>query len=143
MMKQRVFAIFVGALMILSVVGWAMVYVIPKGNNVIQFPHIVTKKLTPEERVYVLQTGRVLIEYFYSNQTDNPDRKIMYENFVTQYKDYAVLEEIEVPENETLEQIIGKFGDSQNLGNVTESDLFPVFCNLAIATPNECLLLEV
>ncbi|MBN2102192.1 MAG: hypothetical protein JW716_04965 [Candidatus Aenigmarchaeota archaeon] len=144
MLSQRIFAIVVGILMLSSVAGFAImnVYQAPPENTI---PSIIDKPLGPQDRVYILQTGRVLIEYLYPEGcTDCSEKIALYQSFVNNFKDYAVLELAEVPANETADRIIGNYGDTMELGNVTTGqDFMAVFCSVAMKQPKECLIMEM
>ena len=144
MLSQRLFAILVGVLMLSSVAGFAImnVYQAPAQNEI---PSIIDKPLGPQDRVYILRTGKVLIEYLYPEGCIECSEKIaLYQSFVNNFKDYAVLEIVEVPANETADRIIGNYGDTIELANVTTAqDFMPIFCSVAMKQPKECLLMEM
>jgi len=146
MLSQRLFAIVVGILMLTSVASFALssLYRMPSKEEV-KIPAIIEKPLAPEERVQILQSGKVLIEYLYPEGCDDCSaKKDTYAKFMDKFKDYAVLEIAEVPENQTLDRIIGAYGDTEELKDiVTEDRLLEVFCKLAIVQPKECLLMEI
>jgi hypothetical protein len=144
MLSQRIFAIVVGVLMLTSVAGFAIMNVY-QGPQKVEIPTIIEKPLTPQERVNVLQTGRVLVEYLYPEGCATCTEKIaFYQSFANTYKNYAVLEIAEVPANETLDRIIGMNGDTKELAEVSTSDTFmQTFCSVAISQPKECLMMEL
>jgi len=144
MLSQRLFAIVVGVLMLGSVAGFALmnVYQAPPQNEI---PSIIDKPLSPQDRVYILRTGKVLIEYLYPEGCiDCSEKTALYQSFVNNFKNYAVLELVEVPSNETADRIIGNYGDTIELGNVTTGEgLMTTFCSIAIIQPKECLIMEI
>ncbi len=142
-MKERLMSLFIGAVMVLAVLGWAMMSMVPQGDAPeFEIPTIMTEALTTEEVVYVLQkTGRVLIEYFYTpNCTECADELEMLEMFATQFDGFVVLEEVEG--NLTRFDMIGMGGNIVNLENeeIDFDRLVEIFCDNAIAMPPECLL---
>lgn len=145
MAKERAMAIFIGLIMIASVGGFALSYA---GRNVNPpqnlIPTIVDRELSPEEVVLVLQSGRVLIENFYlGNCTECIVNNIVLETFANKFDGFVVLEEVVA--NETKLQMIGMGGKIISLKNetISESNLMDIFCDNAIAQPNECLLREI
>ncbi len=147
MAKERIMAIFIGLVMVLSAAGFALNSAINQQNRTptpgFNIPTIVTKQLTTEETVYVLQNGKVLIEFLYAgNCTECPGKISTLEGFAQKMSEFIVLEE--VPANVTSIQIIGAGGKIENIGNMTLSDqnLMSTFCGIAIAQPPECLIGE-
>jgi len=146
MAKERIMAIFIGLVMVLSAAGFALNSAINQNtdqNPGFNIPTIVTRQLTTEETVYVLQNGRVLIEFLYSeNCTECPDKIVTLEGFAQRMSDFVVLEEAKG--NETSLQIIGVGGKIENIWNMTlsEQNLMGTFCDIAIAQPPECLMPE-
>lgn len=142
--KQTGMGLFVAFIMIFAMVGYAFYF---QGDdntqNTVQIPHIVNRTLIPEEKTYVLRTGRVLIEDLYSpDSQESMDKKASLEAFAEQNQQYVVLETIEVPANETKIQAIGANGDITPLDNFTQADLMERFCLIAILQPKACLLEE-
>lgn len=144
-MKQEMAALIIGGIMVSSVAGYAVINVTSRGNprqNVRQIPNIVHRELEKEEKVYVLRTGRVLIEsYFPENCTPCQENNKKLEDFVSGFKDFAVLEE--VPANKTEVKMIGKNGDIEEIENFDRDSLMDKFCELAMKQPTECLLREI
>lgn len=144
MAKERLIAIFIGSIMVLSAAGFAINSAVNQGDSQTpgyNIPTIVTRQLTPEESIYVLQNGKVLIEFFYAeNCTDCPAKMTALEGFVQRLSEFAVLEEVKG--NETSIQIIGAGGRIVDMTNQTLSGdaLMSKFCEIAIAQPAECLM---
>jgi len=146
MMRESIAAIVIGAIMILSAAGFALNSAM--NTAVVQTPEmkiptIVTKQLTTEEAVYLLRSGKVIIEYYYTeNCTDCIDKKAILESFAQRMSDFAVLQEVGA--NDTSLQIVGSGGKIVSLGNMTLNDqnLIDKFCDVAIAQPSECLMRE-
>jgi len=145
MAKERLMAIFIGLIMILSVGGFAVSYagrtITPPKNTI---PNVVERELNPEEVVSVLRSGRVLIEDFYTkNCTICTENNAVLESFADKFKDFVVLEKVVA--NETTVQMIGVGGKIVKLGNenITKENLMDIFCDIAITQPNECLLREI
>jgi hypothetical protein len=146
MAKERLMAIFIGLVMVLSAAGFALNSAINQQGQPapgFSIPTIVTRQLTPDETVYVLQNGLVLIEFMYAeNCTECPGKMSALEGFAQKMSEFVVLEE--VPANETSIQIIGAGGRIEDIGNLTlsEQNLMGTFCGIAIAQPPECLMGE-
>ena len=146
MAKERIMAIFIGFVMVLSAAGFALNSAINQNGNEnpgFSIPTIVTRQLTTEETIYVLQNGMVLIEFLYAeNCTECPGKISILEGFAQKMTEFVVLEE--VPANVTSIQIIGTGGKIEDIGNLTlsEQNLMSTFCGIAIAQPPECLMGE-
>jgi len=140
--KERMAAIFIGMVMLFAVGGWALMNVMPQDTGPeFNVPTIVARELTTDEIVYVLQSGRVLIEYYYlENSTKHIEELPVLEMFANQLDGFVVLEE--VPANSTRFEMIGIEGKILDLSGMelTENNLFGNFCSIAIAQPPECLL---
>ena len=140
--KERLMAIFIGLVMLFAVAGWALMQMIPQ-NPGPQFnvPTIVTRQLTTDEMLYVLQTGRVLMQYYYTtNNTDYIDDLAVLEPFASNFNGFVVLEE--VAGNSTRFEMIGIQGQIVNMedADLSYNSLLNQFCDIAIAQPAECLL---
>jgi len=146
MAKERWMAIFIGLIMVLSAAGFALNSAMNQGSSQtpgLSIPTIVTRQLTSEETVYVLQSGRVLIEFLYSpNCTECAEKAPALEAFANRMSEFVVL--AEAPANETSLQIIGSGGKIEDMWNMSLSDrnLMDTFCGIAIAQPPECLMPE-
>jgi len=147
MAKERWMAIFIGLIMVMSVAGFALMSAMNQNTNTntgFNIPPIVTRQLTPEETVYILQTGRVLIEFMQSPNctTQCAEKTPVLEAFAQRMSDFVVLEE--APGNETSLQIIGSGGQIRDIWNITLSDqaIMQTFCEVAITQPPECLMSE-
>jgi thiol:disulfide interchange protein len=152
-MKERAVAIFIGLIMVLSTIGFAVnrsaIFSNGEGQeNPLSSANIIDRVLTPEEKIYVLRTGRVIIENFY---TDNcsicKENKEVLESFVGKFKGYVLLENVLNNDTVYIKMIgrggdIEKFEDAANL-TVNEDMLMEKFCNLALLQPRECLLREI
>ena len=143
--RQFVFTLVVGVMMITWAMGLALSYNIkttPTGMNI---ENVYDRLLTGTEKVTILRSGRVLIEYLYTTGPDTPDRKALYENFVARFSDYTVLELVEVSAaNQTMDQMIVPSGDVLPLGNITTTDaLVDLFCDKTLVQPRECLLRDI
>jgi len=140
MEKERAMAIVIGLIMISSLLGYALnSSVINQEPPKMNIPTIVDRELSPQEVVYILRTGRVIIENFYpENCSDCLNRNTMLENFAERYSDYVVL--VEVPGNLTRFQIIGSGGKITKLNEtIDQKELMKIFCQVAIGLPKECL----
>ena len=147
MKKERTMAIFIGLIMLTSLIGFALNSAIYQQGNQTQGPQIpsmVDRELTTDEIVYVLRTGRVLIENFYAdNCSECLDRNTVLQSFTSKYSDFVVLENV-ASANETMLQMVGSSGKIVDLVNesITENNLLHIFCDVSIVQPQQCLLLE-
>lgn len=143
MQRERLMAIFIGSIMILSVIGFSLSnarFGVPQ-ENTLDFPFVVDRELTSEELVSVLRAGRIVVESDYElNCTDCSQRNDFLKNFFTRFSNYVVLQIAEA--NETSLKIIGAGGRIRDLEGMelTEHNMLEIFCELAIAQPKECLL---
>ncbi len=142
--RQFVFSVVVGVMMITWAMGMALSYnidVSPQGNKI---ESVYTEPLTGQEKVAILRSGRMIIEYLYIPGPGSLERIPVYDSFSAQFSDFIVLEKVEVSyENQTLDQMIAPSGDVIPLGNVTEAQLFDVFCDNTFVQPKECLLRSI
>jgi hypothetical protein len=142
---SRAFAIVIGVLMVGSTAGYAFLNVTPgQGPAVPEIPTIVDRPLTTEEQVFVLRTGRVLIENFYSeNCTYCPDRTLTLNGFVGGLDGYVVLENVLA--NETRLEMIGVNGKIVPIEDesLDQDGLIDVFCEIAMKQPRQCLLMDL
>jgi hypothetical protein len=145
MKKERLMAIFIGVIMILSMIGFSLSNVKPANtNNDIEVPFIINGSLKNEDLVSILRSGRIVIEDFYqANCTTCPERSRTLETFFGKYKDYAVIQMME--ENQTSLKIIGAGGKIKDITGLelSDSNLMKVFCETALAQPRECLLEQI
>jgi hypothetical protein len=142
---SRAFAILIGILMIGSTAGYAFLNVTPgTGPAVPEIPTIVDRPLTTDEQVFVLRTGRVLIQNFYSEDcTHCPDRTLTLNGFVNGLVGYVVLENVLA--NETRLEMIGVNGKIVPIEDeaLSQESLMDVFCDIAIKQPRQCLLMDL
>lgn len=145
-MKERAMAVFIGLIMVFSIAGFAIESAMHSvnRNTLPEIPTIVTKRLSQDEIVSVLRSGRVLIENFYpENCSECLERNTELEAFANQLDGFVVLESVK--SNETVLQMIGMDGKILNLSDkeINQSYLLDTFCKIAIAQPQECLLREI
>ncbi len=144
-MKERMMAIFIGLVMIGSIAGFAGVQFIPEQQNTgPDIPIIVNRTLTGDEIIFVLRTGRVLIQNHYlPDCTECMSNNIVLESFAHRMNGLIVLEE--VMGNATKLQMVGSDGSIESLENVTitEENLMDIFCDISFVQPRECLLREL
>jgi hypothetical protein len=141
---ERFMAIFIGVIMLGSVAGFALFQTIPAGPEAPQIPNIIKRQLTIDETLFILGSGRVLIEDFYAiDCNDCFEKNMVLESFANRFEDFVVLEEVVVNQtNQSMLKMIGAGGTIVDLENKTvdEENLLEVFCDIAIAQPIECLI---
>ena len=144
--KQRLMAIFIGFIMVASMVGFAMMSYRPEGPGPVILPDVLNRTLTPEERVGILRSGKVLIEYFYNGTCiECVEKEGMYRNFAgsREFKGYLILSH-GIAENETMDWMLNLDGTRIDLDNVNSTkELRELFCDVAIIKPNICILQEI
>src|SRR3990172_6185097 len=136
MAKERLIAIFIGLLMIMSAAGFALNSAMNQGDinttPQITVPTINTRPLTAEETVNVLNyDGKVIIEYSYQNHTVDQNKIAVLESFDQQNSGFVVLSEY--LGNETSMNMIGiqsGQGKIVNMSNMTlsEANLMDLLC---------------
>ncbi len=142
--KQRVFSLFIGIMMITWVVGIAMSSTIQSSQQGLIIQNVYDRVLTANEKITILRSGRVLIEHLYTGTHESLEKKAAYENFVARFKDFVVLETVEVEqENQTVDQMINPNGDIIPMDNVSAGQLVDVFCDNTLFQPKECLLRSI
>jgi hypothetical protein len=147
MMKERIAAIIIGLIMIMSMAGFALVNIIPQDEPVV-IPSILDRQLTPEERLFVLRTGRVLIENFYPPGCGEcRELGTRLKGFAQAFGNFVVLEDVvltNATEADYESRMIGREGMIRDIpSNITDDGLMDLFCSLAISRPKECLLTKV
>ena len=144
--KQRFMALFIGGIMVLSMVGFAMMNYRPQGPAPVQTPTVLNRSVTPEERVGILRNGKVLIEYFYNSTClECAEKETLYKNFVLsrEFNGYLVLSH-GVAENETMDWMLNLDGTRIDLSEINSTEsLRGLFCDAALIKPNVCLLQEL
>jgi thiol-disulfide isomerase/thioredoxin len=141
---ERFMAIFIGLIMIGSVAGFALINTMPTGPSAPEIPNIIKRALTTDEQLFILRSGRVLVENFYAIDCgDCMDKNAELESFANSFGNFMVLEEVVTNQTEEIRlQMIGAGGKIVGLENMTISQdgLLEVFCTVAISQPIECLL---
>ena len=140
--RQTIFTLFIGVMMITWVVGIAF------GSNLqldqqrgIKIESVYERLLTSEEKLAILRSNMVLIEYLHTGGFESVEKRASYENFVARFKQNAVLQIVEIQQdNETIDQMIPSTGDIVPLDNVSAADLVDVFCENSFVQPRECVL---
>ena len=148
MARERLAAIIIGVIMVMSAAGFALNSAMNQGGinttPQINVPTINIRPLTAEETVYVLNyDGKVIIEYSYQNDTFDQNKIAALESFAQQKSGFVVLSEY--LGNETSLDMIGiqggqgKIIDMSNMTLTTQS-LMATLCSVAIAQPPECIM---
>jgi len=158
MEKERLMAIFIGGVMLLSMAGFAVIGLTrfdDSDSGQVQVPGVVKEQLTSEKLISALRSGRVVIRNVYtSNCTACLSRNVDLELFVNGMKGYLVLEEALIkPDNYTEVdgngivkfEMVSPTGEIQSLKNMSLSmdSLFDVFCRISAVKPRDCLLRDM
>ncbi len=142
MQKERLMAIFIGVTMILSVAGFSLSRTrFTSPDQKMDIPYFIDKRLTNNEIVSILRSGRVVIEDLYeANCTSCQAKTEFMKSFLERFKDFVVLEAVEA--NETSIKMIGSGGRIKDITDMelNQTSMMDVFCDMAIAQPKECLL---
>jgi hypothetical protein len=142
--RKFVFSLFVAIMMVTWAIGMALSYNIKTTSSGMKIENVYDRLLDAKEKITILRSGYVLIEYLYIADAGGIDKKAMYDNFAARFSDVVVLEAIAVSaENQTMDQMIAPDGDVIPLDNVTSSTIVDVFCENTLVQPRECLLRSV
>ena len=144
--SQMIFTIVVGLMMITWAVSLALSYNINTGTQqqTMKIETVYDKPLTAKEKLTILRSGRVIIEFYHNGSQGDLDRKAAYENFAARFNGIVVLEAVEVEkENQTIDRMINPQGEIIPLDNVTSDRLIDFFCDTSIVQPKECLLRDI
>jgi len=141
--SERFMALFIGFVMVASILGFAMMRYTPEAPGPVKLPDVLNRTLTPEERVGVLRGGKVIIEYFHNGSCqDCAEKERMYMNFVDSFRGYVMLSY--GVSNETADWMINLDGTQIDLSDVNSTrELRSLFCEVAIIKPNVCILEEI
>ena len=140
--KKVLFTLLIAIMMVTWPVYMAMTQsTISAKPPAMKIESVYDRLLTPQEKISILRTGRMLIEYIHAGGPDAAEKRAVYENFVARFKDFVVLEVVEIQQaNETVDQMISPTGDLIPMGNVTQESLLTTFCEKTLVQPKECLL---
>lgn len=138
---KMAFTIFIGVIMVTSAVGMALSYRPQISSQGMKIENVYEELLTPQEKITILRSGRMLIEYLHTGGEESIQKRADYEIFISGVGDIVVLEVVEVSyENETKNEMLTPSGDVIPLHNVTADELMDVFCENTIVQPRACLL---
>jgi hypothetical protein len=158
MMKERLAAIIIGGLMLLSVAGFALMGIGrfgDNGNQPLDVPNIMNEYLSGEQVSSILQSGRVLIRDVYTGTcSDCVTKRPTLEMFVNSFGGLIVLEEVMIDaDNTTLVdengyvkfEMISPTGDIIDLRDkeLDQESLTDIFCEISAIQPKECLLRDM
>ena len=142
--RQTVFTVVIGFMLLTWVMGTALSSNLMLSSNEVRIESVYERLLTPQEKITILRSGRVLIEYLHTGGFETVERKAAYENFAARFKDNVIIQVVEISEeNQTMDRMITPTGDIVPLENVSSADLFDVFCENSFVQPKECLLRSI
>lgn len=135
-------AILILIIMVLSAVGFAMNSAnFQQESPEVEIPSVIREPLSTEQQVYILRSGRVLIEHLYQEGCSGClDKNVQLESFAGKLEGYIVINE--VMGNESRLDMIGAGGKIVSLENksLDYESLLDEFCDVAIAQPRACIL---
>ncbi len=142
MAKERIAAIVIGLLMIGSILGFALMSARQPVEEQ-KIGNIINRQLTAQEKIAILQSGKVLIEFGWPEDCQTCQQKqSLYLSFVQAWPAFVVLSDFS--SDQTIDHMIGRDGQIVDLTNIsTQEDLFGLFCQQAILQPKECLLAQI
>jgi hypothetical protein len=148
--KRTAASIFIAAIMVFSMVGYAALQAVrsyspPQAQNPLDEVYSVNRTLTAPEKVYIMRTGRMLIENIYDSTGGEIPELV---GFAAKHPTYVFVEQGAINEtaNETAQlKLIGRGGDIKDLdpSNITEEHLFDLLCEFGLRRPVECTLREM
>jgi hypothetical protein len=102
------------------------------------------RPLQPEEKVYILRTGRIVVEYAYDKTSEaNLTARSILEMFFRPLGSYAVVAVYPANfTNQTFAKITGMGGGMKNIESFEEANLTALFCKMTIKQPHECIIME-
>jgi hypothetical protein len=137
-------AILILVIMVLSAVGFAMNSAsFGQEPQEVEIPTVIREPIGTEQQLYILMSGRVLIEHFYQeNCTECLERNAQLEAFAERLEGYVVVNE--VVGNESRLDVIGANGRITDLEDhdLDYESLIDTFCDVAIAQPRACIIRE-
>lgn len=148
---QRLMAIFIGFIMVASIMGFAMMQNAPESPAPVEFPDIINRQLEPDERINILRTGKAVIEYFHGKGCiECLEKETMYQEFVSS-RDFKGTVSLAYgvygnETNETIDWMVDLAGNQIDLTEINSGEgLRELFCGNRVVTvkPNICLLLEL
>ncbi|MBI4176421.1 MAG: hypothetical protein HY518_04395 [Candidatus Aenigmarchaeota archaeon] len=150
--KQQVFAVIVGVIMLASTAGFALFSSVSRfggtsqdgqGNQNPSVPAIVQRPLTTQETLFVLQSGKALIQYRSPAECQECDgEKAILEGFVQQFSGSAVLEETAGNKSVEITTYRGELLDLSN-ETITGENLLKLLCISSAVQPRECLFVDL
>ena len=158
MMKERMMAIVIGALMLFSVAGFALMGLgrfADSGNQPVEVPNVIEAYLSGAEVSQILRSQRVLIRDVYTkNCTQCPINDATLEMFVNSVAGNVVLEKVMIePDNTTTVdengyvkfEMISATGDIVELSGkeLDQENLMDMFCDISLIQPKQCLLRDI
>lgn len=136
-------AIFIGGVMVLSMLGFAMLQSTPEERAPVELDDVLNRRLSTEERISALRNGRTVIEYFYNEScAECPEKAGMYRKFVeSEESEKLLVLSYGVAENETADWMINLDGTRIELDGVNSTgELKSLFCDVALIKPDICIL---
>ena len=146
--KTKIMSIFIGLVMVLSLAGFAGLSLVGRAdvdqnqNTGPEIPNIVYRELEPDEVLYSLQNGRVVMEYTYAENCETCEAdELMLTTVVNRFLGHIILQSIEG--EETSLRMTGVGGSIIEVEDVTEDNVIDVFCQVAPIKPRECLVRDL
>jgi len=146
--SKTAISLFIGFIMIVSTAGFAVMQSAgtnqPAPSNPLDETFQINRTLTPAEKVYILRTGRMILENIYNESGDELPQLA---DFASKHATYVFVEQSMVNASEEGSpepglRAIGSGGSIRDLDatNVTEDALADLICDFGIARPVECTL---
>ncbi|MCK5022600.1 MAG: hypothetical protein KAS04_00360 [Candidatus Aenigmarchaeota archaeon] len=148
---QRFMAIFIGFIMLASIMGFAMMQTTPETPAPVEIASIYERALEPDEMINILRNNKAVIEYFHNEVCiECLEKETLYLNFVNSEEfngmvvvAYGVYGN---ETNETIDWMIDLAGNQIDLTEITtDKELRELFCSNDVITvkPNICILQEL
>ncbi len=147
MQRERIFAVIVGLVMLLSVVGFAATgfrFGTEGQGQEYTIPTITNRTLNGQEISTILSYGRVVAQSVYGSECPGcVEKDAEMRRFASRYEGFLVLESVKTEGDGWVKfQMIGSNGQITSLEGkeITQENLLDIFCELAVVKPRECLL---
>jgi len=151
MQKERIAAVFIGALMLFSVAGFALqgssftANVASNDHEEYSLEPVVNRYLSSQEKAIILTNGRVIIESVYGSEcSECKQMDSELQLFTNNNQGFVFMQSVETESGDGFDklQMIGSDGSIINLEDedLTQENILNIFCGLSAVQPKSCIL---
>lgn len=142
-----VFALFLIFLMVGSIITSGVLQSLkPSTQSEVTLPstNIVEYELTTEQENYILQMGKTILKFYYTQTCiECLNQKPFLESVANQFSDQIVLEEV-IKQNEKVPTLlVFSYYKQENLFNATREEIIDVICDVLLKPPPGCIVRKV